>query len=344
MSDDIVRPASGDGLAARLRRGFIIGGAPAPIRTLGQGAPACAPLPASIAIGAFDGFHRGHRFLIERTVADARARGIAAVAVTFDPDPDAIVSDHPAPRLLTSTDRLRALALSGADAVIVVPFTRELASLDHAAFFEDVLGRALDVRSAHVGSDFRLGARGASTVAAIRAWGAGRGIDVCGHELKTAGGSVITATRIRGLIADGALDEAEELLGRGHFVRGRVVRGRGEGAGMGFPTANMARPRSMQMPPDGVYAAWALTAAGEAWPAAVNVGLPPMFADDPSSSSLEATLLGFSGDLYGRDLAILFERRLRPSVGFASRGELIAAVNDDIEAVRARLGDRPVRI
>lgn len=344
MSDISAESAPTAPLAARLRRDFIIGGAPAPIRTLARGAAERKMLPAVIAIGAFDGLHRGHRYLIERAVADARARGVAAVAVTFDPDPDVIVSDHPAPKLLTTTDRLRALALSGVDAVVVVPFTRELAALDHAAFFEDVLGRALDVRAIHVGSDFRLGAHGAATVGAIRAWGADRGIDVCGHELKAAGAGAITATRIRGLIADGELGQAADLLGRGYFVRGCVVRGRGEGTGMGFPTANVARSRVMQMPPDGVYAAWALTDRGEAWPAAVNVGLPPMFADNPNSSSLEATLLGFSGDLYGRGLAVLFEERLRPSVGFGSLDELIAAVTDDIEGVRARFGDRPVRV
>ncbi|MBE6469599.1 MAG: riboflavin biosynthesis protein RibF [Coriobacteriaceae bacterium] len=331
-------------LAERLRRDFIIGGAPAPIRTLARGSDARAVLPAVIAIGAFDGLHRGHGFLIDRAVADARARGIAAVAVTFDPDPDAVVAPRPAPKLLTTTDRLRALALSGVDAVVVVPFTRELASLGHAEFFDDVLARALDVRSIHVGADFRLGSSGASTVDVIRSWGAARGVDVFGHDLVREGAGAITATRIRGLIGAGELEAARELLGRGYYVRGCVVRGRGEGTGMGFPTANVARSRMMQMPPDGVYEAWALTDAGEAWPAAVNVGLPPMFSDDPSSSSLEATLLGFAGNLYGQGLAVLFERRLRPSVGFGSRDELIAAVTADIEGVRERFGDRPVAL
>lgn len=334
----------GGDVRAALRRDFIIGGRPAPIRTLARGAQASGPWPAVIAIGAFDGFHLGHRYLIDQMVADARARGLAAVAVTFDPDPDTVVGGAPAPKLLTVTDRLRALALSGVDAVVVAPFTRDLASLGHEAFFDDVLAPALDVRAVHVGADFRLGARGASTVGVIRAWGSARGIGVNGHDLVGEGGTPITATRIRSLIGTGELAAAAAMLGRNHFVRGCVVRGRGEGTGMGFPTANVARRGVMQMPPDGVYAAWVLTGRGEAWPAAVNVGLPPMFAADPSSSSLEATLLGFSGDLYGRDVAVSFAEHLRPSVSFDSRAALIDAIKADIERVRSRFGDTPVHL
>lgn len=324
----------------------VLAGEAAPIYRLGS-APAAAAghsaapwlsnLSCAVAIGAFDGCHIGHRELVRRTVADARARGIASVAVTFDPDPDEVVSRAPALKLMTVADRLRALALTGVDFVVVVPFTRELAALDHDAFFTRVLAAALDVRAVHVGSDFRLGARGASTVAIMRAWGAERGIDVVGHDLVHADGSVVSATRIRSLVAAGDVSAARVELGRRPLVRGTVVHGRGQGTGMGFPTANILVPEGLQLPAEGVYAGFAVLGC-EAWPAAINVGVPPMFAKSAASARLEANLLGFDGDLYGRELAVVFDRRLRAPESFASVEELVATVNNDIASTRALLG------
>lgn len=336
-------------LARKLARDFMLYGTAAPLLRLDPGLPsrpgATAPPPAAIAIGAFDGVHRGHRHLLDGLIADARACGVEAVAVTFDPDPDTVVAPAPAPKLMTRHDRLAALARSGVDRVVVVPFTPELAALDHRAFFDDVLGRILDIRSVHVGSNFRLGAHGAGTVEVLKRWGEERGITVTGHELVWEDGSAISATRIRGLIAQGDLPEAKRLLGRPYAVRGTVVHGRGKGTGMGFPTANVARSELIQMPADGVYAGWTLVPGmhGDldvAYPSAVNVGLPPMFANDPSSATLEATLLGFSGDLYGREVTVLFTERLRPPIHFSSIGELVSAVRGNIEDVRQQLGSK----
>lgn len=300
------------------------------------------PLPCVVAIGAFDGVHRGHRELLSHARRDASERGIAAVAVTFDPDPDEVVSVRPALKLMSVPDRLRALAAEGMG-VLVVPFTRELASLGHSDFFDGVLAPYLDIRAVHVGSDFRLGARGASTVEVLSAWGAGRGIDVTGHELLLDDDVPITATRIRRLIASGDVAAAKMELGRRHCVRGDVERGRGQGAGMGFPTANVRVDGGLQLPADGVYAGFA-EVDGVVWPAAINVGLPPMFADSAASARLEANLIGYRGDLYGKDMGIAFDRRLRPSRSFGSVDELIAAVDNDIARTRGQFGSIPVRI
>lgn len=300
------------------------------------------PVSCAVAIGAFDGCHIGHQELLRRTVAYARDHRVAAVAVTFDPDPDEVVSSHPALKLSARCDRLRALATSGVDAVVVVPFTMALAGLGHEQFFGDVLAPALDVRAVHVGSDFRLGARGASTVDVISAWGAARGIEVIGHDLVRDGASAVTATRIRELVARGHVRSAAAELGRRYLVRGRVRAGRGQGTGMGFPTANIEVPRGIRMPLDGVYAGFAVLdeeAGYEVWTAAINVGIPPMFSTSSLSAGLEANLLGYSGDLYGREIAILFDRRLRLSGSFASVDELIATVKGDIDTTRALLGD-----
>lgn len=314
----------------------------APAAASGQDVLSQAPIAASVAIGVFDGLHLGHRGLLSKTVADARARGVAAIAITFDPDPDVVLSAHPASKLMTVADRLSALARAGIDAVVVVPFTKELAALDHVAFFDRVLAPVIDIESVHVGSDFRLGAKGASTVPVMRAWFARRGVEVYGHDLVRSEGSVVSATRVRGLIAAGELDQVREELGRNYYVRGEVVHGRGQGTGMGFPTANVRRSEHIQMPVDGVYAGWALLPNGEAWPAAINVGLPPMFADNPESATLEATLLGFSGDIYGQDIAVLFSKLLRRPISFGSLGELIATVKRDMATTADLFGDKPV--
>lgn len=298
---------------------------------------------ASIAIGAFDGVHRGHRALLADTVADARTRGARSYAVTFDPDPDCVLPGTPAPKLMGSRERFSALAHAGVDGVLVIPFTQDLASLDYRSFFSDVLGGVMDIASIHVGSDFRLGRQGLGTVDAITAWGRPRGIDVEPYELVMHGGQTVTATRIRTELAEGHVERARELLGRPYAIRGSVAAGRGEGSGMGFPTANLVVPTGIQVPADGVYEGIALV-GDTVYPAAVNVGLPPTYADDAASAHLEANLIGFSGDLYGCPMALAFTRFLRPSRVFDSLDELIETVEGNIHDVIDNLGDRGVKL
>lgn len=330
---------------AELRRDFLVGARAAGVRRIGEGFfdGFDGPAPASIAIGVFDGLHVGHSELLARTVEDARRRGTISVAVTFDPDPDQVVSRSPSLKLMSVEDRLRALSLSGVDAVLVVPFDRSVAALDHVGFFEGVLAPYLDIRSIHVGSDFRLGARGASNVDVIARWGSQRSIEVFGHDLVSDQGVAVTATRIRSLLSKGEIDDVSRELGRTYVVRGAVGSGRGQGTGMGFPTANVIVDRMIQLPLDGVYTGYAYL-DGFVWPAAVNVGIPPMFAQSKRSARLEANLLGFSGDLYGKDLKVSFTKRLRPSCHFDSIAQLIEVVNGDIETVSRLHGDSAIRI
>lgn len=297
---------------------------------------------ASIAIGAFDGVHRGHRELIDATCADACAFGAHAFVVTFDPDPDVVLTSAPAPKLMLTSDRLNVLARTGVDGVVVVPFTRELAALDHAGFFE-LLGRVLDIRSIRVGSDFRLGRGGASDVSVIGSWGASRGIRVFPHELLREDGCTICSTRIRSELAAGRVEAAAHLLGRRYMIRGGVETGRGEGTGMGFPTANIHVDVRLQVPADGVYEGLALV-DGTVWPAAVNVGLPPTYADRAASAHLEANLIGFDGDLYGHTVDLAFTRWLRPSRTFDKLDELIATVQGNIADIQSNLGCKGVHI
>lgn len=303
----------------------------------------CACLgAASIAIGVFDGVHRGHHELIDAVVRDAHAHGCKAVVVTFDPDPDVVVSLSPAQKLMTTADRLHALALTGVDAVVAVPFTPEVAALDHVGFLK-LLSRVVDIRSIRVGSDFRLGRGGASGVAEMKEWGAERGVDVYGHELLCVDGQTICATRIRQELRQGHVELAAELLGRPYMLRGIVTGGRHQGSDMGFPTANIQVPEGIQVPADGVYEGLVLV-DDTVWAAAVNVGLPPTYADDAASAHLEANLIGYAGDLYGASVSLAFTRWLRPSRVFDSLDELIATVEGNIDDIRHHLGDQGVSI
>ncbi len=295
-------------------------------------------LSCVVAIGAFDGVHRGHRHLLNQAISDARERGLACVAITFDPDPDVVVCAHPAQKLMASQDRLQVLAATGVDMVLVVPFDAALAAMDHVTFFDQVLAPTLNVRAIHVGNDFRLGAQGEASVEVLRAWGASRGIDVYGHELLCEGGSTVSSTYVRKLLAAGDIDAANDILGRSHMVRGTVVHGRGEGHKLGFPTANIEVSPHIAMPQEGVYAGF-VCINDAAWSAAINVGVPPMFKDCRASAKLEANILSFSDDIYGAKVSVSFIKKLRPSQTFASLDELVSTVVGNIEDVRELLGE-----
>lgn len=322
---------------AALRRDFLLSQLRARIIHLGSDAPV-QELPCVVAIGAFDGVHMGHRHLLQQAANDARERGIASVAVTFDPDPDEVVSTSPAKKLMGLDDRLLALASTGVDIVAVVPFTADVAAMDHEVFFKSVLSPYFRIRAIHVGNDFRLGAHGAATVDVLRAWGDAIGIDVYGHELLCEAGGTVSSSRIRTLLAQGEIERANADLGRTYMVRGRVVHGRGEGRKLGFPTANIELPRLTATPQEGVYAGFACL-GDAAWPAAINVGVPPMFKDCEASAKLEANIVGFSKDVYGEQIAVSFIKQLRPSRTFASLDELIATVEGNIEDVRTLFGE-----
>ena len=294
-------------------------------------------------IGAFDGVHRGHRFLFSATVADARRRGLPSVIMTFDPDPDELFLPRERVRkLLNNGDRLAYLRGFGADYVMSVPFTRELAAKTTEAFLRDVVSPVFVPRAIHVGSDFRLGAGNAGNVAELRALGRRHRkakCEVFGYDLLCNESSPVSATRIRRLlIEEGDCAGAAHLLCRPHFVRGTVEQGRQKGRDFGFPTANVALDYPYVVPAEGVYACLVLV-GDTVWPAAVNVGVPRTFAGEARCGSIEANLLGFAGDLYGREVAVAFVERLRGQQSFPTLDELIATVEGNIAWVAGRLGE-----
>ncbi len=291
--------------------------------------------PAVVAIGVFDGVHLGHQALIASACEDARARGVSAAALTFDRDPDQVVTpDSAAPQLLSIEDKCRFLAQAGADTVLVIPFDVAVAALPPERFVEGILAGACTPLAVHVGEDFRFGRFAEGDVRTLLSLGQAHGFDVRPHSLVTAGGAPVTSTRIRALVAAGAVADAATLLGRSHRVAGMVTRGRGEGVALlGIPTANVVPAAFSALPADGVYAGGA-EVGDTGYPAAISVGVPPSFPG--AHHVLEAHLLGFHGDLVHREITLTFSERLRDQRRFSSTDDLARAMRDDIARAGAR--------
>ena len=287
---------------------------------------------ASCAFGVFDGLHRGHRFLLDSAIS-TKGNG-RSIAMTFDIDPDEVFHPDRLKKLMRNADRLDALAKSGVDDVVVLPFTREFFSLDPEEFLAVTFPEGAPAHL-HVGEDFRFGAKAAGTVQTLRAWGEQVGCEISAHELVSADGTPITATRIRKLLLNCELKEANRLLGRPYSLRETVQRGRGEGADFGFATANLAVKPHDRVLGEGVYAAYA-TIDEARYKAAVSVGVSPTF-EATSTANMEVHVLDYEGDLVGEQILVEFIEHLRPMIKFETTEELIATVTSNIQWVRDNL-------
>lgn len=291
-----------------------------------------------IAIGVFDGMHLGHRALFAMARQEASVLGVSTAAVTFDRDPDEIFrrAGDPLDKLLSNADRLRMISEQVDGAVLSLPATQQVFGLEPDAFLSH-LAQVMTPRAVFTGADFRFGRRASGTVADIERWAAGHACTCVPCELIEEKAAPVTATRIRQLLCQGDVSEARDLLaGRAHSVTGRVVHGRGEGEDFGFATANLDLAQNETMLPlEGVYAAYAFV-DGQSYAAAVNVGVAKSF--EGATAQLEAHLLDFEGDLYGKDVRIEFVQWLREPRVFASTDELIETVMGNIDWVRKHLG------
>lgn len=284
--------------------------------------------------GVFDGVHRGHRFIIERALDEARRTGSPCLVLTFDRDPDELFARDRLKKIMSNEHRLRTLADLPVDGVVAIPFSLEFASQLPRAFLDSTFGDC-PPRSLHVGEDFRFGRKAAGDIKVLADWGSENGVDVRGHELHTHENQPITSTRIRALLAAGKVEAANELLCAPYCVEALVQRGRGEGRDFGFRTANLCVDDLHRCLGDGVYAAYAHV-EGKRYKAAVSNGVSPTFSDE-SQANVEAHILDFEGDLYGKEIALEFISWLRPMMTFPSVDELIRTVMGNIEWVRANL-------
>lgn len=294
--------------------------------------------PTHIAIGTFDGVHRGHQALLRGAVAAARVQGGLALALTFHPHPSTVLAPHRTPPLLTSLeDRLALFRWLGLDRVLVMPFDRPLASMEASTFARDILVARLGARTVFVGYNFRFGRGASGTAADLERWGAAWGMEVHVVPPVRTEGVVVSSSWIRERLSAGDVGLAASGLGRLYSVLGSVQRGEGRGAAIGFPTANLAVPPAMALPAGGVYAAW-VAWKGRLWPAVANLGHRPTFGGGPLR--LEVHVLGLDEDLYGQSLRVGFVHRLRSEQRFEGVQQLVQQIRRDVEAARSWL-DRP---
>lgn len=294
-----------------------------------------APATESAAtIGFFDGVHRGHAFLLQQVCAEARRRGLRSLAVTFPDHPRRVLAGRQAPALLTAPqEKLRLLAAQGLDACAVLDFNRELAALTARRFMDEYLRRRLGVRCLVIGYDHRFGSDRAAGFADYVEWGRAAGIEVVQAEELPADGLHVSSSAIRRYLEAGDVACANLCLGRSYSLSGTVVGGRRVGRGLGFPTANL-RPSDARLllPARGAYAAWA-EVDGARHAAMVNIGCRPTLANG-NDLTVEAHLLDFGGDLYGRSLTLFFEHRLREERAFGQIGDLCRQLRHDAQRTK----------
>lgn len=287
--------------------------------------------PSMVTIGVFDGVHRGHQHLIKRLVDEAHAAGRAAVVLTFFPHPDIVLRGLTGRYYLTSPEQRAALLLKlGVDCVVTHPFNDEVRHMRAAAFVDELVEH-LKMTSLWVGSDFALGYKREGNVDFLREQGLQKGFDVQAIDLLLAQGAAVSSTTIRQALLDGDMEKASAGLGRAYALAGEVVHGEKRGRKIGFPTANIDVWQEQVIPRNGVYAGWA-DLGGERFMAMTNVGVRPHF--DGSHVTVEAYLLDFDRDIYGRHLNVTFDKYLRPEGKFATLQELIDQINADVRAGR----------
>lgn len=297
-------------------------------------------MPCNLAIGNFDGVHRGHQALLLAMIDDARGYGRQAGVLTFDPHPSAVLRPDRAHSYLTTVpERLESLAELPLDFAVVYPFNLETAGTPAAEFIGSVQ-QAVQMAALWVGPDFALGRNREGDVPALRAIGWVLGYTVHTIEPHLLDGEEVRSGRIRAYLLDGDVEAAAGQLGRPYQVTGIVVAGAQRGRTIGFPTANLAVPSARLLPANGVYATWAHldddpVMRGQRLASVTNVGVRPSF--DNGQRTVETHLLDFDGNLYGRPLTLLFIARLRPEQRFPSVEALTAQIRLDAAAGRRLL-------
>jgi riboflavin kinase/FMN adenylyltransferase len=297
-----------------------------------QALPAAAPdRPRVVAIGFFDGFHRGHR-AIAREAQRLRRAGERSAVLTFREHPAAFLRPGQEPPLIaTLEERVNAFARGGFDEAYVLEFDASIASLAPAAFLDEVLIHRIGARAMVVGANFRFGHKRAGDVAFAQEHLGERGRTIVAVPNELDGGERVSSTRVRAAILAGDLETADRLLGAPYTVRGTVTFGAGRGHDLGFPTANVAVPARKLLPPDGVYRISGRH-DGRDYPGLVSIGTNPTF--DGRARTVEAWLLDFHGALYGEELALRDFRFVRAQRKFGSVDELIAQMHEDSATVR----------
>ncbi|MEM7480091.1 MAG: bifunctional riboflavin kinase/FAD synthetase [Acidobacteriota bacterium] len=292
------------------------------------------PSGGVVAIGNFDGVHRGQRALIDRVTERARALDVPAVVITFEPHPLAVLRPNRAPRRLTTPERkVDLLEEAGVDVVLVVKFTEEFARTTAGEFVEEFLHQKLGVREVYVGAGFVFGHEREGDLALLESSGAELGFAAGGVEVVTLRDERISSTRIRQAVAEGRTEDAREMLGRPYAIAGEVVRGDRMGQRLGWPTANVATGAEL-LPQDGVYATRLhIPSYPATFDSVTNIGTRPTVYEN-YQRVVETHILGFDSDVYGEAVQVQFFRRLREERIFPTIMDLSAQIGRDVEEAR----------
>jgi riboflavin kinase / FMN adenylyltransferase len=290
-----------------------------------------------LALGNFDGLHRGHVKIIERIERSALEHRGTSVVLTFDPHPPRVLRPDKAPALLmTKAQKIDALAKAGVQSVAVVRFTYEMSRWEPERFVRTVLVEWLRVVEVWVGADFLFGRDRSGNFSLLRSLGAQQGFRAEKIDPVRYKDFVVSSTRVRRLVSEGRVDEAGALLGHHYVISGTVVEGARRGRELGFPTANIASENEL-FPPYGVYAT-TLTIDGVIYPSVTNIGMRPTFGVN-QSVTIETHVLGATLDLYGRDVRLAFVQRLRDERKFPDIEALQQQIAADVRRA-SRLFDR----
>ena len=300
--------------------------------------PLCSPQdarrPTALALGSFDGLHAGHRRVIGQAIDGAAA---VPTVVSFWPHPREVLFGEARLRLDLPSEKLKLLQPLGIERLVLVPFTRELSRLSAEEFVNTVLLDTLQAQRIAVGANFRFGNNRSGDADVLQRVAAARGVEVLVTEIVEDGNGRMSSSRIRAALESGDLDTARTLLGRAYRFQGRVVRGRGLGRELGWPTANLQVDGRKFLPALGVYAAWAWV-DGSDQPLAAVMNLGPQPTVDPTSpSAVEVHLLDRSMELEGRQLMVEPVQRLRGQQRFSGLEELSAQIGRDADQARSLL-------
>lgn len=300
-----------------------------------DGPPVC-PDSSVVCIGAFDGLHLGHQALVRTAVTRARALGVPAAAITFEPLPREYFSGNaPPPRLMLPRARVDALWSQGVDVVGLLRFNAAMVQMSAEDFVRRVLVKRLRAREVWVGPEFRFGHRRQGDLALLRAEGARLGFHADEIAPLALDGERVSSTQIRQALVAGDFDTATRLLGRPYAIQGKVVRGRQLGRELGYPTANIRFGGKLPAL-SGIYATWVHGAGARPWPSVSSIGTRPTV--DGIEPLLETHLFDFDGDLYGRRIGVEFVARLRDEEKFPDLATLVAQMHHDAALARRLLG------
>jgi riboflavin kinase / FMN adenylyltransferase len=288
-----------------------------------------------LAIGFFDGVHLGHQQIIRQTLADAHQHDALALVLTFDRHPNSVVAPDKVPPLIYSLpQKLRAIESFGVETTLLIHFDKKFSEQTGEAFVRNLARESGKIHSVCVGADFVFGYKRGGSVALLKKLGGELGFSVHGLAAVSLDGETVSSTRIRDLIRAGELDAAGQMLGRPYAICGKVVEGDKLGQKLSFPTANLDAA-NLILPPNGVYSGctkW----NGKFYRVALNIGFRPTVATGKLGLRVEAHLLDFHGELYGRELEIEIGEKLRDEKKFASLDELKKQIARDVAAARKK--------